>query len=331
MFRNLTIGKKLMVSFGSIIFLLIILSAYTIFSIISANKEVNKLDERFDEILYVAEIQREINAIDLNIRKMLTLTDISKKQEIMKEIEEHRKYYRKKIEELEKITKDQEERQKLQNVINKSNEIRDANNKVMQLAITGKNQEAIELYFKEVELKSENIQKALNELMSYYHSTANKTIDEINRTFKYDLLISIALSVISITIAVFFAIFISSSVKTPVTEIKGVLDKVAQGDLSVDIKLKSKDELGMIAQSIREAITNIKNLIAETKTVSTSLASSSEELSATTEEISRNLKSQTERASQIASAAEEMSQTVVDIAKNASQIAEVRVTTANVA
>jgi methyl-accepting chemotaxis protein len=120
-------------------------------------------------------------------------------------------------------------------------------------------------------------------------------------------------------------------VRKPVAELKGVLEKVAQGDLSVDIKVESKDELGMIAQSLHDAVTAIKQLIAESKTISSSLASSSEELSATTEEISRNLKSQTERASQIASAAEEMSQTVVDIARNASNIAEVSVTTAGVA
>ncbi len=122
-----------------------------------------------------------------------------------------------------------------------------------------------------------------------------------------------------------------AQLKKPVTELKGVLERVAQGDLSVDIKAQSKDELGMISQSVHEAIVSIKKLIAESKTIASSLASSSEQLSATTEEISRNLKSQTERASQIASAAEEMSQTVVDIAKNASNIAEVSVTTANVA
>ncbi|GLI53140.1 methyl-accepting chemotaxis protein [Thermodesulfovibrio yellowstonii] len=331
MFKNLTIGKKLMVGFGTIIFLLVILSAYTLYSIISSATKVYDLEERFDKLLDAAEIQREVNAIHLKARKMFLINDISKKQEIMKEIEEHRKYYRKRMEELGKITRNQEGKQKLQNLINASNETRDANNKAIQLALAGKNQEAIELYLKEVESKAGNREKALNELVNYYHKTATKTTVDINQSFNYELIISIILSVISIAIGIFFALFISRSVKKPVTELKGVLGKVAQGDLSVDIKVESKDELGMIAQSVHEAITSIKRLIAESKTISSSLASSSEELSATTEEISRNLKSQTERASQIASAAEEMSQTVVDIAKNASNIAEVSVTTASVA
>ncbi|MDI6865880.1 MCP four helix bundle domain-containing protein, partial [Thermodesulfovibrio yellowstonii] len=217
MFKNLTIGKKLMVGFGIVIFLLVILSAYTLYSIISTDTKVHDLEERFDKLLYAAEIQREVNAIHLKARKMFLINDISKKQEIMKEIEEHRKYYRKRMEELEKITRRQEGKQKLQNLINASNETRDANNKAIQLALAGKNQEAIELYLKEVESKAGNREKALNELVNYYHKTVTQRTVDINQSFNYELIISIILSVISIAIGIFFALFISRSVKKPVT------------------------------------------------------------------------------------------------------------------
>ncbi len=331
MFKNMTIGRKLFFGFGIVIALLLIISAYTFFFILSTDSKVQDVDERIDKILYAAEIQREVNNIHLKARKLFLTNDLSKKQEIMKEIEEHRKYYRKRMEDLDKITRSKEGKQSLQNLINASNETRDANNKALQLALEGKNQEAIELYMKEVESKAGNREKALNELVQFYYKTANKRIEEVNDALRLELVILVIMASASTAIAVFFALFISRSVKKPVAELKTTLEKVAQGDLSVEAKVESRDELGMISQSVNEAITSIKRLIAESKTISSSLASSSEQLSATTEEISRNLKSQTERASQIASAAEEMSQTVVDIAKNASNIAEVSVTTASVA
>ncbi|MEJ5228357.1 methyl-accepting chemotaxis protein, partial [Thermodesulfovibrio sp.] len=206
-----------------------------------------------------------------------------------------------------------------------------ANNKVIELSLAGKNKEAIELFNRELPKKVERINKALDAIVNFQYELSNKKIEQVKNSVKIQIMTSIAISTLSTAIAVFFALLISRSVKKPVAELKTTLEKVAQGDLSVEAKVESRDELGMISQSVNEAITSIKRLIAESKTISSSLASSSEQLSATTEEISRNLKSQTERASQIASAAEEMSQTVVDIAKNASNIAEVSVTTASVA
>ncbi|WP_353685761.1 methyl-accepting chemotaxis protein [Thermodesulfovibrio sp. 3462-1] len=143
------------------------------------------------------------------------------------------------------------------------------------------------------------------------------------------LITGVALSTILIGFPL--AISISKSIRRSAMELKSVLGTLNKGDFTVDINVYCRDELGDACQILQEIILKRRKFFAESKRISDSLASSSEELSATTEEISRNLKSQTERASQIASAAEEMSQTVVDIAKNASNIAEVSVETAKVA
>jgi len=148
----------------------------------------------------------------------------------------------------------------------------------------------------------------------------------MNNVIKKEIVTVVILTVSGLIVGALFATLISRSISKPVAELKDAIERIGQGDLTVEIKAESKDEIGVISNSLTQAIVSIKNLIGQSKTISSSLASSSEQLSATTEEISRNLKSQTERASQIASAAEEMSQTVVDIAKNASNIAEVSVT-----
>ncbi|MCX8028051.1 MAG: methyl-accepting chemotaxis protein [Thermodesulfovibrionales bacterium] len=331
MFRNLTIGKKLAFGFGIVILLLVIISSFTLYSISSTNTKVHHLDDGVDMILYASEIQREVNAIHLKVRKMMLLDDVSKRQTIFKEIEEHRKYYRKRLEELEKLTTTQEGKEKIKNLVNASNETRDANNKSIQLSLAGKNQEAIELYLKEVEAKAGNREKALEELVQFYYKDANKQVVEIHEILHYESIILVVLVCASVLFAILFSIFISKSIRKPVTELNEILKKVADGDLTVDIKILTKDEIGMISRSVNDAIKSIKTLIAESKTISSSLASSSKQLSTTTEEISHNLNSQTERASQIASSAEEMGQTVIDIAKNAANISEVSNSTAQVA
>ncbi|WP_353683349.1 methyl-accepting chemotaxis protein [Thermodesulfovibrio sp. 3907-1M] len=331
MFKNLTIGKKLGVGFGVVILFLILSGFITLLQLSSIKSDITDIDERIGKLNDAVSVRRAIIGVVDDVKDMMLTEDSKAKQELKKAIDENRAKYREKLEAIRKKTHTKEGEQHLKNIEDAVKDAAQANNKVIELAVAGKNKEAIELFNREVSPKLARLEKALDEEVSFHNKKLDAGIAEINSIIVREILIIVIFTAASVLIGVAFALFISRSVKKPVTELKGVLERVAQGDLSVDIKVESKDELGMISQSLHEAIASIKALIAESKTISSSLASSSEQLSATTEEISRNLKSQTERASQIASAAEEMSQTVVDIAKNASQIAEVSVTTASVA
>ncbi|GAQ95797.1 methyl-accepting chemotaxis protein [Thermodesulfovibrio aggregans] len=331
MFKNLTIGKKLTVGFGVVIFLLALSGAITLLQLYSIKTNIKDIDERIDKLNDSVSVRRAILAVINNVKDIMLAEDLKTKQELKKAIDENRAKYKEKIEAIRKTTHTKEGEELLKNIEDAVKDAAQVNNKVIELAMAGKNKEAIEVFNHELSPKLARLEKALDDEVAFHNKKLDARIADVNSIIVKEILVVIILTIASVLIGTGFAIFISRSVKKPVTELKGVLERVAQGDLSVDIKAQSKDELGMISQSLHEAIVSIKKLIAESKTIASSLASSSEQLSSTTEEISRNLKLQTERASQIASAAEEMSQTVVDIAKNASNIAEVSVTTANVA
>ncbi len=331
MFKNMTIVKKLGISYGVIIVLLLILGIYSQYNTAQIKQDTKDIDERVDKITNAATIRKIIKDNQIEVREILLTDNMKDKEESKKIIEENRKIYKETIEYLEKTTRSDKGKKILAELKEAFEDVAKANNKIIELSFTGKNKEAIEFLNKEVPKKMDRLNLALDNLVKFQIENTKTSIKDIESFLNTQLISLAAISAVSIGVALFFAIFIAKLIKKCLNELKTTLEKVAQGDLSVEAKVESRDELGMISQSVNEAIRSIKRLIAESKTISSSLASSSEQLSATTEEISRNLKSQTERASQIASAAEEMSQTVVDIAKNASNIAEVSVTTASVA
>jgi len=331
MFKNLTIGKKLGVGFGVIIVSIIILGVITLFQLNQIRVNINDIDERIDK-LNNAYIAKDCIKNILDTIPDFILSEHAQERENMKKlIDENSAKYKEKLEAIRKITHTEEGKKLLDNIENTIKEAVPYNNKVLELASLGKKDEAKKIYDEQVKPRTVKIFQAFDEEVAFHEKGLNKRMKEVISLIMRQIVIFIIITAIVVALGIFFSTFISRSVRKPVAELKGVLEKVAQGDLSVDIKVESKDEIGMISQSLKDALSSIKSLIAKSKTISSSLASSSEQLSATTEEISRNLKSQTERASQIASAAEEMSQTVVDIAKNASNIAEVSVTTAGVA
>jgi len=330
-FKNLTIGKKLGIGFGVLIFLLLIFGGVTIIQLGIIKKDATDIDERIDKVNNSVGIRRAAIAIFSSVRDMLIIDDMKKKEEAKKSIEENRAKYKELIEAIKKITYTKEGMTLLQNIEEALKDAAHYNNQVIELVMAGKKQEAIALYYKEVNPRIVKLEKTLDEEVIFQRKGLNASLNEMNNVIKKETVTVVILTVSGLIFGVFSATLISRSISKPVAELKDALERIGQGDLTVEIKAESKDEIGVISNSLTQAIVSIKNLIGQSKTISSSLASSSEQLSATTEEISRNLKSQTERASQIASAAEEMSQTVVDIAKNASNIAEVSVTTANVA
>ena len=331
MFKNLTIGKKLGVGFGVIIVSIIILGVITLFQLNKIRVNINDIDERIDKLNNAYIAKDCIKNILATIPDFILSEHAQERENMKKLIDENSAKYKEKLEAIRKITHTEEGKKLLDNIENTIKEAVPYNNKVLELASLGKKDEAKKIYDEQVKPRTVKIFQAFDEEVAFHEKGLNKRMKEVISLIMREIVIFIIITAIVVALGIFFSTFISRSVRKPVAELKGVLEKVAQGDLSVDIKVESKDEIGMISQSLKDALSSIKSLIAKSKTISSSLASSSEELSATTEEISRNLKSQTERASQIASAAEEMSQTVVDIAKNASNIAEVSVTTAGVA
>ena len=331
MFKNLTIRKKLGVSFGVII-LLILAFSIGVFTILNKYRnDIKDIKERIEKVNYAHNMKDEIKDIVTRVPVFIIAKNQEERDKITKLTGEKRKKYAKLFKKITEMTYTEQGRQLLKNIENTIKETAPYTDKIMKLAKSGNQQEAIKVYNTEYIAQLEKLYKTLDVEVEYHKEKLNKKIEELLLDIEKEFIAFVIVSLLIIIISILFTIFISRAIKQPVTEIKEALGKMAKGDLSVQIKIKTKDEMGIIAQSLQEAIMNIKHLIEETRNIAISLASSSEELSSTTEEISQNLKHQTDRANQIASAAEEMSQTISHIAQNTSNIAELSITTANVA
>lgn len=105
MFKNLTIGKKLSIGYGVIIALLIIIGAFIFIQLSVINSNVSEVKERIDKINTAALVRKTVKDIYIDIRDILLTEDMKVKEEKRKSIDERRKAYREKLEELSKITR----------------------------------------------------------------------------------------------------------------------------------------------------------------------------------------------------------------------------------
>jgi methyl-accepting chemotaxis protein len=104
----------------------------------------------------------------------------------------------------------------------------------------------------------------------------------------------------------------------PLSNFTDSIDLVSKGDITVNIDVSSKDEIGLLSEKIYDMIGNLKQTVQRISSAAHQMASASRELSTTAEDLSKNSTDQSLQAEQVASAMTEISQTIMDVAKNAS-------------
>ncbi len=149
-------------------------------------------------------------------------------------------------------------------------------------------------------------------------------VDDVNVVLS-KLRWTIIIASIAITILMLgIAFFVGKIIVSPLKQANEAIRQIAEGggDLTKRLDVKSKDEIGKVAENVNKMIDAysdmIKNIISSAKQVVMTVDSLKEGAKKSAE----GAKNQASQASHIATAAEEMTQTITDIAKNASVASE---------
>lgn len=98
--------------------------------------------------------------------------------------------------------------------------------------------------------------------------------------------------------------------------------RIAKGDLSQDLEIGRRDEMGMLQRSMQEMILSLRQLISGISDGVTQIASAAEQLSAVTEQTSVGVNSQKDETDCVATAMNQMTSTVMEVARNAEEASE---------
>jgi len=124
-------------------------------------------------------------------------------------------------------------------------------------------------------------------------------------------------TLLALLVGVLAAVIITRQITRPLRETLAVVEKIASGDLTHDLRVTRRDELGVLQQGIQRMGSTLRDLISGIRDGVTQIASAAEELSAVTEETSAGVNSQKVETDQVATAMHEMAATVQEVARNA--------------
>ena len=174
---------------------------------------------------------------------------------------------------------------------------------------------------KEAQINVETVQNRFEQQLNDLRENSNqlsqsqntKRNDEADHT--RTLLISV--TVAALALGALAAWWIARQIAAPLREILSAAHRVAEGDLSHDMAVDRRDELGQLQQSIGQMTRSLRSLISSIGDSARQIAGAATQLSTVTEQTRSGLNEQKDETDQVATAMNEMLATAQEVARHA--------------
>jgi methyl-accepting chemotaxis protein len=133
-----------------------------------------------------------------------------------------------------------------------------------------------------------------------------------------DLLMAIAIAAAALA-GIAAGLFLVRSIVTPLGEAVAIARKVAQGDLSADIRSDARNEFGQLLGALGEMNASLARIVGEVRGDAETIAAASAQISAASMDLSGRTEQQAGTLEETAASVEELSSTVKQNADNAQQ------------
>jgi methyl-accepting chemotaxis protein len=164
---------------------------------------------------------------------------------------------------------------------------------------------------------------AIETLINELSQDVNKQIDalkpKIVETEHSVSLQLVAALVAAILVAIAFAIWLTRSITRPLNEAVGVAQRVAAGDLTSTVEVKTKDETGVLLQALKDMNESLVKIVGEVRSGTDSITTASKEIASGNADLSQRTEEQASSLEETASSMEELTSTVKQNAENAKQ------------
>ncbi|HJV65799.1 MAG TPA: methyl-accepting chemotaxis protein [Geomonas sp.] len=194
---------------------------------------------------------------------------------------------------------------------------------VLQLSEAGRQAEAVALMQGDAKKAALHEQEVLNKLTDLKEKHAKQMAEENSRVAGAATIAMTVLVLLGMVLAVGLGLLIASFITKPLSRAVEAANRLADGDLTVEIQANSRDESGQLLMAMRNMVHNLKELVTETVHISSGIASASNQLHVTSAQIATGAEEVASQSGTVATASEEMSATSSDIAHNCVLAAEI--------
>ena len=321
--NNITIRQRLGLGFGTMSVLLILLAAIAWGVAHTLNQATDTVIVEAVQALKARGVSTAIDGIYLNMWNLVGHKDIAEKQKYQARIDTLREAYKKSMEELKAIIQTETGQELLTKVNAAIAAARDINLRVVDLALHGQNDAAMELFLREGMPSREKLAATVDQLLSW-GTKRIKDVEASAETAYAEIRWLLGLgAALGLTIAVLLWRVISRSITIPLAEaIRFTTQQLAHGDFSHDLPAAfhtRRDEIGALARAFQTMNDSLRGLLGNLAGGIQTVSSSATELSAVSAQTAQSVHDLSSRTATVAAAAEQSSANTASVAAGMDQ------------
>lgn len=265
MFKNLNIGKKLIISFLTISIIASISGIVGLSLLITTNNNYSEALVTNGFVLGdIGDYNTYLNKGAALVRDIIMLTDISEIKAAQEELETIKKLTQEALDRATVNCKSPEEKALIDRINESAPKFKEYRDKTIELGLQNKNEEALKVFREEARPYLNECMNAGQELMTLNIKMGDKVSTNLN---KQELVGTITIASVLIAALIFsitLALYISRSISKPIKACADRLVLLSNGDLKADVPVTtSKDETGIMLGALKSTTSFLNDIIME--------------------------------------------------------------------
>lgn len=313
-FYNMKIGVKLIVSFILIALIAGIVGVVGIINIRTMDTEGVQLYEKNTvPIELVGSAAIDYHRTRVNMRDVILSDTTEKAKAYADRLEQLREDMMDKIAQYEKTIDDNNERKLYDTLKSAIDRYTPIQQQILDLCMAGKKDEAIALMGNSETTKLiDEIKNTMDEVLKYNINGAGETAKRNGAVADNAAMIMIILVIVAVVLAILLGIFISRIISKPVNKMVAAANKLAQGELDINIDIDTKDEIGQLGKAFAIMSDNLNEVL-------TNISAASEQVASGAKQVSDSSMALSQGATEQASSIEELTASIEEISAQTNQ------------
>jgi methyl-accepting chemotaxis protein len=323
---NIKIGQRLWLSFGIVIALLVVIAVIAVTRISHMNETGNRIvKELFVKVQLVNSIQEHMNSQARNLRNaVLAAKDPAQLKSWLAQVDEDARANSATMDKFKAMGLSAQGTSLLEATLVTRAAYAQGRAKVAALLADGKNDEAAALVLGECMVLEKAYFEASEKQIAWEESRLERDGAQLEADGNFAKAMTEALTLAAALIAAVIAALTSRALTDPIRQAVAFASRVAEGDLSSQVEVKSRDETGQLLTALMHMQDNLVRIVGSVQRGSEGVATASAEIAQGNNDLSARTEQQASALEQTAASMEQLSSTVqqnAETARKANQLA----------
>ncbi|MDC9820394.1 methyl-accepting chemotaxis protein [Pectobacterium polonicum] len=321
---NWRIGYRLGGGFAVLIFMLFAVSLFSLSKLSSFQDGARDIvKEVYPQTVDANDLIDNVNGHFVAYLQMMLVSGQEQRQGYVDRIMAYRKEISRLLDNLENNASGELARKQVGVVRGFRAEFIKSGDKIISDALAGNNDVAVAEFNNTLNVIQRNYRDSVKQLVNYQNEAMDNSVETMAEVYSSTRIILLLILLLGAAFGALIAWAITRSVTRPIEQALQVADRVAEGDLTSRITVTSKDETGLLLQSLDRMNTNLSSIVGQVRDGAETISTAASQITAGNQDLSSRTEEQASSLEETAASMEQLASTIKNTAENTQQATEI--------